>query len=119
MQASSDGQAEGAAASDAAAAQQEEAALLVFDVLAAAGQQLNGSARWDLSLQHHCGSGTAYHDILEFTSTALKEWTWGCMHCQFAESLAAPKATRNPLVVACVLRSALVQCVPDVLPQLQ
>lgn len=72
MQASSNRQAEGAAASDAAAAEQEEAVLLVFDVLAAAGQQLNGSARWDHSLQHHCGSGTAYHDIFEFTSMAVK-----------------------------------------------
>lgn len=35
-------------ASEAASAQQDEAALLVFDVLAAAGQQLNGSARWSL-----------------------------------------------------------------------
>ena len=41
------------------------------------------------------------------------------MHCQFAERLAAPKATRIPMVVACVLRSALVQCTPVVLPQLQ
>lgn len=35
-----------AVASEASTARQDEAALLVFDVLAAAGQQLNGNARW-------------------------------------------------------------------------
>ncbi len=45
MQASSSGPAEGEAVNGAAAAEQEEAALLAFDVLAAAGQQMNGSAR--------------------------------------------------------------------------